>query len=148
MIYDEDFAANYIHYYLNDELKDKFSIENLLVIINLQSEFFNNLEEPMFGEFYNKPLQVKGEDITAFILEHIDRFYISATQEEIEIILDFEFNFMDEMGLIDYDGKDDDSDDNDDDDDGPDNDDTYGGDDGGSEINPFLKYVEIDNIHN
>jgi hypothetical protein len=141
MIYDEDFAAHYIHYYLNDELKEKFSIKDLLVIIKLQAEFFNNLDEPMFGEFYNKPLQVKGEDITAFILENIDRFYISATQEEIEIILDFEFNFMDEMGLIDYDGKDDDSDD-DDDDDGPDNDDTYGGDDGGSEINPFLKYAE------
>lgn len=148
MIYDEDFAANYIHYYLNDELKEKFSVKDLLVIIKLQSEFFNNLDEPMFGEFYNKPLQVKGEDITAFILEHIDRFYISATQEEIEIILDFEFNFMDEMGLIDYDRKDDDSDDNDDDYDGPDNDDNGGGDDCGGVTNPFLKYVETAAIYN
>ena len=147
MIYDEDFAANYIHYYLNDELKKKFSIEDLLVIIHLQAEFFNNLVEPLFGEFYNKPLQVKGEDITAYILENIDSYYISATQEEIEIILDFEFNFMDEMGLIDHDVKNDDSDDNDNDDDGPDNDDTDGGDDS-SEINPFLKYVEIATVYN
>ena len=142
MIYDEDFAANYIHYYLNDELKEKFSIEDLLVIIQLQAEYFNNLVEPLFGEFYNKPLQVKGEDITAYILENIDSYYISATQEEIEIILDLEFNFMDEMGLIDHDVKNDDNEDNDNDGDGPDNDDTDGGDDGGSEINPFLKYVE------
>ena len=139
MIYDEDFAVNYIHYYLNDELKEKFSIEDLLVIIQLQAEYFNNLAEPLFGEFYNKPLQVKGEDITAYILENIDSYYISATQEEIEIILDFEFNFMDEMGLIDHDGNHENGDNNDYD--GPDNDDTDGGDDS-SEINPFLKYVE------
>jgi hypothetical protein len=144
MIYDEDFAAHYIHYYLNDEYKEKFCIEDLLFIIKLQAKFFNNLEEPMFGEFYNKPLQVKGEDITAFILENIDRFYISATEEEIEIILDFEFNFMDEMGLIDYGGKDDDSDD----DDGPDNDDTGGGDDDSINTNPFLKYVELAPLYN
>lgn len=142
MIYDEDFAVNYIHYYLNDELKEKFSIEDLLVIIQLQAEYFNNLAEPLFGEFYNKPLQVKGEDITAYILENIDNYYISATQEEIEIILDFEFNFMDEMGLIDHDGNDENGDNKDNDGDGPDNDDTNGGDDS-SDINPFLKYIEI-----
>ena len=148
MIYDEDFAANYIHYYLNDELKEKFSIEELLVIIQLQSEYFNNLVEPLFGEFYNKPLQVKGEDITAYILENIDSYYISATKEEIEIILDLEFNFMDEMGLIDHNGNDDDRDNNDNDDDGPNNDDTDGGDDNRSDTNPFLKYVETAPFNN
>jgi hypothetical protein len=147
MIYDENFAANYIHYYLNDELKEKFSVEDLLVIIQLQAEYFNNLAEPLFGEFYNKPLQVKGEDITEYILENIDSYYISATQEEIEIILDLEFNFMDEMGLIDHDGNDDDSNNNDNDDDGPNNDDTNGGGDS-SDTNPFLKYVEIAPFYN
>jgi hypothetical protein len=148
MIYDEDFAANYIHYYLNDELKEKFSIDDLLVIIQLQAEYFNNLTEPLFGELYNKPLQVKGEDITAYIIDNIDRFYISATPEEIEIILDLEFNFMDEMGLIDHDCNENGSDNNDNDGDGPDNDDTDGGDDGGSGINPFLKYVETATYYN
>ncbi len=143
MIYDEDFAANYIHYYLNDKMKEKFGIDDLLIIIKLQAEFFNNLVEPLFGKFYNKPLQVKGEDITVYILENIDSYYISATQEEIEIILDLEFNFMDEMSLIDYDGKDDDSDDNDDDGGSPEDDDNGGGDDCGGVSNPFLKYAKL-----
>lgn len=148
MIYDEDFAANYIHYYLNDELKEKFSIEDLLIIIQLQAEFFNNLVEPLFGEFYNKPIQVNHEDIKTFILENLDGFCISANEQELDIILELEFNFMDEMGLIDHDIKNDDSDDNDNDDDGPDNDDTDGGDDDSSNTNPFLKYVELATSYN
>jgi hypothetical protein len=148
MIYDEDFAAHYIHYYLNDELKEKFSIEDLLIIIQLQAEFFNNLVEPLFGEFYNKPIQVTDEEIKAFILENLDGFYISANEQELYIILELEFNFMDEMGLIDHDVKNDDSDYNDNDDDGPDNDDTDGGDDDSSNVNPFLKYAETATIYN
>ena len=141
MIYDEDFAAHYINYYLNDELKEKFNVEDLLIIIQLQAEFFNNLVEPLFGEFYNKPIQVTDEEIKAFILENLDGFYISANEQELDIILELEFNFMDEMGLIDHDVKNDDSDDNDNDDDGTDNDDTDGGDDDSSDTNPFLKYL-------
>jgi hypothetical protein len=55
---------------------------------------------------------------------------------------------MDEMGLIDHNGNDDDSDNNDNDDDGPNNDDTDGGDDNSSDTNPFLKYVEIAPFYN
>lgn len=98
--YDEDDAVAYIQNYLPQELKDKFSGDELNYIIDLIYEFY---EEKGYIDESNDEAEVEidEEELTAFVVKQAQKDKVGKyAPEEIAFIVQGELAYCDSIGIF------------------------------------------------
>jgi len=98
MEYDDDEAIKFIRNQLPQELKEKFSDDDLNYLVDLIYEFY---EEKGFLTDEEKEVDVDLDEMTAFVVKNAKKdkvgFY---TDDEIRFIVDAEIAYCDSLGIF------------------------------------------------
>jgi hypothetical protein len=113
MIYDPDFAAHYVHYYLSEELQSKYSPDDIKKILKIHSDYMDLLVKSREDKTDKSPYLVEDDKLFAYMVKHAYEQNISVFYEELEIINQLELDFCDEMGMVTVVEEDDDEDEED-----------------------------------
>jgi hypothetical protein len=101
MYVDED-AAKVIRKNIPKKLKKKFSFDDILTIVSLMSEYFEEngfLSEENSISVYTGP-ELDEEDFKYFIINRAAKQDIYMTYNELEIILDAESIYLEQIGAF------------------------------------------------
>ena len=101
--YIPELAAEYIHRYMSDELQEKFAIEDILVILELESKYRDNAG--LVSEEINSIIDSHNkinydEKMCYFIIHQAVKKDIIMIKEEMKVILYLEICYMNEIGMI------------------------------------------------
>ncbi len=97
--YDEDDAVAYIRNYLPQELKSKFSDDDLNYIIDLIYEYYER--EGLLNEEDEEDVEVDLDDLTSFVVKNAMKDKVGIyTDEEIHFIVDGEIAYCETLGIF------------------------------------------------
>jgi hypothetical protein len=96
--YDEDDAVAYIRNYLPQELKSKFSDDDLNYIIDLIYEYY---EDKGLLNDEEESVEVDLDDLTAFVVKNAKKDKVGVYEdEEIHFIVDGEIAYCESLGIF------------------------------------------------
>jgi len=96
--YDEDVAIQFIRNHLPQELKGKFSDDDLNYIIDLIYEFY---DEKGFLNDEEKEVEVDLDELTAFVVKNAKKDKVGTyKEEEIQFIVDGEIAYCESLGVF------------------------------------------------
>ena len=97
--YDEDEAVAFIRNYLPQELKPKFSDDDLNYIIDLIYEYYER--EGLLDDESDEEVEVDLDDLTAFVVKNAMKDKVGKyTDEEIRFIVDGEIAYCETLGIF------------------------------------------------
>jgi len=105
-VYDEDEAAAFIIGKLPAELSEKFSVEDIGYVLELMSEYYENIglitdEDAVVNET-DAPIEVDTDELYEFIMDAIEEDEMKQfSGDDIEVILDAEYEYCVSKGIID-----------------------------------------------
>jgi len=96
--YDEDAAILFIRNQLPQELKEKFSDDELNYIIDLIYEFY---EEKGFIDEADNEVEIDLDELTSYVVKNAKKDKIgSFDEEEIQFIVDAEIAYCESLGIF------------------------------------------------
>jgi hypothetical protein len=97
--YDEDEAVAFIRNYIPQELKPKFSDDDLNYIIDLIYEYYER--EGLLDDESEEEVEVDLDDLTAFVVKNAMKDKVGKyTDEEIRFIVDGEIAYCETLGIF------------------------------------------------
>lgn len=97
--YDEDEAVAFIRNFLPQELKPKFSDDDLNYIIDLIYEYYER--EGLLNDDNEDAVEVDLDDLTAFVVKNAMKDKVGKyTDEEIRFIVDGEIAYCETLGIF------------------------------------------------
>lgn len=97
--YDEDEAVAFIRNYIPQELKPKFSDDDLNYIIDLIYEYYER--EGLLDDESDEEVEVDLDDLTAFVVKNAMKDKVGKyTDEEIRFIVDGEIAYCETLGIF------------------------------------------------
>ena len=104
--YDFDDAAEVIFDNISPILQEKFPVEDIYQILLVEDEYFDEIglktEKETICEY---PIDVDHDEMKYFIITNCVQLDIILTDDELEEILEGENKYLDQLGLIDPDGR-------------------------------------------
>lgn len=101
-VYDEDDAVAFIQNYLPQELKGRFSNDDLNYILDLVYEFYD--EKGYFGEDAdeNQEVEIDEDELIKFVIKQAKKDKVgSFTADEITFIVQGELAYCDSINMFD-----------------------------------------------
>lgn len=96
--YDEDVAVHFIRNQLPQELKQKFSDDDLNYIIDLMYEFY---EDKGYLNDDDATVEVDLDELTAFVVKNAKKDKVGSYKEdEIQFIVDAEVAYCESLGIF------------------------------------------------
>jgi hypothetical protein len=103
--YDFEEAAEVAYENISPILQEKFTEEDILQILLVQNDYYDTIglttEEDSISEY---PIDVDHEQMKYYIIHNCVEMDIILTDDELEEILDGEYKYLEQIGLIDEDG--------------------------------------------
>lgn len=100
--YDEDEAVKYIQNYLPQEVKGKFSDNDINYIIDIMYDFYDEkglLDEDVSGD---EVVDLDEDELIAYVLKNIKKDkLINFTEEEVTFIVQGELHYCESLGMFD-----------------------------------------------
>lgn len=97
-IYDDDEAVRFIRNYIPQELKEKFSDDDICYIVDLIYEFY---EEKGYLEDSETEVEIDLDELTEFVVKQSHKDEVgSYTEEEIQFVVDAEIAYCDSIGMF------------------------------------------------
>jgi hypothetical protein len=97
--YDEDEAVAFIRNHIPQELKPKFSDDDLNYIIDLIYEYYER--EGLLNDDDEEAVEVDLDDLTAFVVKNAMKDKVGKyTDEEIRFIVDGEIAYCETLGIF------------------------------------------------
>jgi hypothetical protein len=98
MEYDEDAAILFIRNQLPQEMKEKFSDDDLTYIIDLIYEFYDSKG---FLSDEEKSVEVDLDELTAFVVKNAKKDKVgNFSDEEVQFIVDAEIAYCETLGVF------------------------------------------------
>ncbi|MDR0836417.1 MAG: hypothetical protein LBN11_07570 [Tannerella sp.] len=99
-LYDEDEAVNFIKNQLPDELKTKFSDDEINYIIDLIYEFYDS--KGFLDGDDDKEIDINEDELTAFVVKQALSDKVGKFEaEEITLIVQGEMDYCESIGMFD-----------------------------------------------
>jgi len=96
--YDDDEAVKFIRNYLPQELKEKFSDDDIIYIIDLIYEF---IESKGFVDEDDAVVEIDEDDLIDFVMQNAQKDEVGKfTTEEITFIVQGELEYCDSINLF------------------------------------------------
>lgn len=96
--YDEDAAILFIRNQLPQELKEKFSDDELNYIVDLIYEFY---EEKGFIDEADTEVEVDLDELTSYVIKNAKKDKVgSFNEDEIQFIVDAEIAYCESLGIF------------------------------------------------
>jgi DNA-binding GntR family transcriptional regulator len=96
--YDDDEAIKFIRNQIPQELKEKFSDDDLNYLIDLIYEFY---EEKGFLNDDDTEVDIDLDELTAYVVKQSKKDKVGAyTEEEISFVVDAEIAYCDSLGVF------------------------------------------------
>jgi DNA-directed RNA polymerase specialized sigma54-like protein len=102
LIYDEDDSVKFIQNYLPQELKDKFSNDDINYIVDLVYEFYES--KGFLNEDPEKDTEVEidEEELVAFVIKNANKDGVGRFEaEEIQFLVQGELEYCDSINMFD-----------------------------------------------
>jgi len=98
MNYDEDEAILFIRNQLPQELKEKFSDDDLNYLVDLIYEFY---EEKGFLTEEETEVDIDLDELTAYVIKNAKKDKVGIyTEDEIHFVVDAEIEYCDSLGMF------------------------------------------------
>ncbi|MEA4839960.1 MAG: hypothetical protein VB110_03015 [Bacteroidales bacterium] len=98
MDYDDDEAIKFIRNQLPQELKDKFSDDDLNYLIDLIYEFY---EEKGYLTEEETEVDIDLDELTAYVIKNAQKDKVGYyTEDEIQFVVDGEIAYCDSLGIF------------------------------------------------
>jgi hypothetical protein len=96
--YDDDEAIKFIRNQIPQELKEKFSDDDLNYLIDLIYEFY---EEKGFLDDNDTEVDIDLDELTAYVVKQSKKDKVGVyTEEEISFVVDAEIAYCDSLGVF------------------------------------------------
>jgi hypothetical protein len=96
--YDDDEAIKFIRNQIPQELKEKFSDDDLNYLIDLIYEFY---EEKGFLDDNDTEVDIDLDELTAYVVKQAKKDKVGVyTEEEIHFVVDAEIAYCDSLGVF------------------------------------------------
>ncbi len=96
--YDDDEAIKFIRNQIPQELKEKFSDDDLNYLIDLIYEFY---EEKGFLNDDDTEVDIDLDELTAYVVKQAKKDKVGVyTEEEIQFVVDAEIAYCDSLGVF------------------------------------------------
>jgi hypothetical protein len=96
--YDEDEAIRFIRNELPQEMKEKFSDDDLNYIVDLIYEFY---EEKGYLNDEETEVDIDLDELTAYVIKNAKKDKVGVyTEEEIHFVVDAEITYCDSLGIF------------------------------------------------
>jgi len=96
--YDDDEAIKFIRNQIPQELKEKFSDDDLNYLIDLIYEFY---EEKGFLDDNDTEVDIDLDELTAYVVKQSKKDKVGVyTEEEIHFVVDAEIAYCDSLGVF------------------------------------------------
>jgi DNA-binding GntR family transcriptional regulator len=96
--YDDDEAIKFIRNQIPQELKEKFSDDDLNYLIDLIYEFY---EEKGFLDDDDTEVDIDLDELTAYVVKQAKKDKVGVyTEEEISFVVDAEIAYCDSLGVF------------------------------------------------
>ncbi|MCC8153642.1 MAG: hypothetical protein LIP01_05145 [Tannerellaceae bacterium] len=99
--YDEDDSAKFIQNYLPQELKGKFSDDDILYIVDLIADFYD-VKGVWDEETENKVVEIDEDELIEYVITKVQKEgLIKFTKEEVTFIIQGEMEYCDSINMFD-----------------------------------------------
>lgn len=96
--YDDDEAIKFIRNQIPQELKEKFSDDDLNYLIDLIYEFY---EEKGFLDDDDTEVDIDLDELTAYVVKQSKKDKVGVyTEEEVQFVVDAEIAYCDSLGVF------------------------------------------------
>lgn len=96
--YDDDEAIKFIRNQIPQELKEKFSDDDLNYLIDLIYEFY---EEKGFLDDDDTEVDIDLDELTAYVVKQSKKDKVGVyTEEEVKFVVDAEIAYCDSLGIF------------------------------------------------
>ena len=92
-------AAAVAHKNITSNLQQKFSLNDILEILLIEDEFFDSLDFDETNDI-DHPVEIDDHAMISFIINGCKEKNIILTPEELEEILDGEYVYLEQKGLV------------------------------------------------
>lgn len=98
--YDDDEAVRFIQNYLPQEMKGKFSDDDILYVLDLIYDFYES--NGLINDDDEKEIDIDMEELTEYVVKNAKRDKMARFEaEEIEFIVNGEMEYCDSLGMFD-----------------------------------------------
>lgn len=101
-LYDDDEAVRFIQNYLPQDLKDKFSNDDILYILDLVYEYYetNGLFDDEDDD--DKEIEIDEDEVVEYVIKNLKRDKIGRFEpEEVTFIVQGEMEYCDSLNMFD-----------------------------------------------
>lgn len=100
--YDDDEAVRFIQNYLPQEMKGKFSDDDILYVLDLIYDFYESNGLINDDDDDEKEIDIDMEELTEYVVKNAKRDKMARFEaEEIEFIVNGEMEYCDSLGMFD-----------------------------------------------
>ena len=102
LIYDEDDSVKFIKNYLPQELKDKFSNDDINYIVDLVYEFYESKGFLNEDPAKDSEVEIDEEELVAFVIKNASKDGVGKFKaEEIQFLVQGELEYCDSINIFD-----------------------------------------------
>ncbi len=96
--YDDDEAIKFIRNYLPQDVKSKFTDDDITYIIDLIYEFYEN--KGFMDDNEDEGVEINEDELVDFVAANAKKAGFKLNEEEIELVVQGELDYCDSLGMF------------------------------------------------
>lgn len=96
--YDDDEAIKFIRNYLPQDVKAKFTDDDITFIIDLIYEFYEN--KGFMSDNEDEGVEINEDELIDFVAANAKKAGFKLSDDEIELVVQGELNYCDSLGMF------------------------------------------------